>query len=44
MPALELDVALVHQNRADQSGNAAWLGEDPFIDDLMVRAGEAGAS
>jgi len=38
VPALDLDVALVHQNRADQSGNAAWLGEDPFFDDLMVRA------
>ncbi|CAN5604769.1 CoA transferase subunit A [soil metagenome] len=40
VPALELDVALVHQNRADHSGNAVWLGEDPFMDDLMVRAAE----
>src|SRR5690606_12833578 len=38
VPALELDVALVHQHRADRSGNAMWLGEDPFFDDLMVRA------
>jgi glutaconate CoA-transferase, subunit A len=38
VPALELDVALVHQHRADRSGNAAWLGEDPFMDDLFVRA------
>jgi acyl CoA:acetate/3-ketoacid CoA transferase alpha subunit len=38
VPALDLDVALVHQNRADASGNAVWLGEDPFFDDLMVRA------
>lgn len=38
VPALELDVALVHQHRADQSGNAVWLGEDPFFDDLYVRA------
>jgi glutaconate CoA-transferase, subunit A len=38
VPALELDVAIVHQNRADISGNAVWLGEDPFMDDLFVRA------
>jgi glutaconate CoA-transferase subunit A len=38
VPALQLDVAIVHQNRADASGNAVWLGEDPFFDDLMVRA------
>lgn len=38
VPALELDVALVHQNLSDASGNAAWLGEDPFMDDLFVRA------
>ncbi|MCB1257787.1 MAG: CoA transferase subunit A [Microthrixaceae bacterium] len=38
VPALELDVALVHQNLSDQSGNAAWMGEDPFMDDLFVRA------
>lgn len=40
VPALQLDVALVHQHRADVSGNATWLGEDPFFDDLMVRAAE----
>jgi glutaconate CoA-transferase subunit A len=39
-PALDLDVALVHQHRADPSGNAVWLGEDPFFDDIMVRAAE----
>ncbi|MEI2638614.1 MAG: CoA-transferase [Microthrixaceae bacterium] len=38
VPALELDVALVHQNVSDSSGNAAWLGEDPYMDDLFVRA------
>lgn len=38
VPALELDVAIVHQHRADASGNAMWLGEDPFFDDLYVRA------
>ncbi|MFZ4517131.1 MAG: CoA transferase subunit A [Microthrixaceae bacterium] len=40
VPALQLDVALVHQHRADVSGNATWLGEDPFFDDLMARAAE----
>ncbi len=40
VPALELDAALVHQHRADRSGNAAWLGEDPFMDDLFVRAAQ----
>ncbi len=40
VPALELDAAFVHQNRADRSGNALWLGEDPFMDDLFVRAAE----
>ena len=40
VPALELDVALVHQHRADRSGNAVWLGEDPFMDDLFVRAAQ----
>jgi glutaconate CoA-transferase, subunit A len=40
VPALELDVAIVHQHRADRSGNAAWLGEDPFMDDLFVRAAQ----
>ncbi len=38
VPALELDAAIVHQNVSDVSGNAAWLGEDPFMDDLFVRA------
>jgi len=40
VPALQLDAALVHQHRADRSGNALWLGEDPFFDDLFVRAAE----
>ena len=40
VPALELDVAIVHQHRADRSGNAVWLGEDPFMDDLFVRAAQ----
>jgi len=40
VPALRLDAAIVHQHRADASGNAVWLGEDPFMDDLMVRAAD----
>src|SRR5438067_2206979 len=35
MPALHLDVALVHLNRADRSGNAQYLGPDPYFDDLF---------
>ncbi len=38
MPALTLDVALVHLNRADAHGNAAYLGPDPYFDDLFCLA------
>jgi glutaconate CoA-transferase, subunit A len=38
MPALPLDVALVHQNRADSAGNAQFLGPDLYFDDLMCQA------
>lgn len=38
MPALHLDVALVHMNRADHRGNAQYLGPDPYFDDLMCAA------
>jgi glutaconate CoA-transferase, subunit A len=38
VPALELDVALVHMNRADQYGNAQYLGPDPYFDDLFCMA------
>ena len=38
VPALNLDVALVHMNRADKHGNAQYLGPDPYFDDLMVMA------
>ena len=40
MPALQLDVALVHLNRADAQGNAAYLGLDPYFDDLFLMAAE----
>jgi len=38
MPALELDVALLHLNRADAHGNATYLGPDPYFDDLFAMA------
>jgi glutaconate CoA-transferase subunit A len=38
VPALQLDVALVHMNRADQFGNAQYLGPDPYFDDLFCMA------
>jgi glutaconate CoA-transferase subunit A len=38
VPALDLDVALVHLNRADQHGNATYLGPDPYFDDLFAMA------
>jgi glutaconate CoA-transferase, subunit A len=40
MPALNLDVALVHMNRADRYGNGQYLGPDPYFDDLMCAAAE----
>jgi len=38
MPALELDAAIVHMNRADMHGNGQFLGPDPFFDDLFCMA------
>ncbi len=40
VPALRLDVALVHLNRADAGGNAQYLGPDPYFDDLFCLAAE----
>jgi glutaconate CoA-transferase subunit A len=42
MPALPLDVALVHQNRADARGNAQFLGPDLYFDDLFLAAAAPG--
>jgi len=42
MPALHLDAALVHLNRADAKGNAVYLGPDPYFDDLMLAAADRG--
>jgi len=39
-PALRLDAALVHLNRADARGNAGYLGPDPYFDDLFVAAAD----
>jgi acyl CoA:acetate/3-ketoacid CoA transferase alpha subunit len=38
MPALPLDVAIVHMNRADARGNAQYLGPDLYFDDLFLGA------
>jgi glutaconate CoA-transferase subunit A len=38
VPALELDVALVHMNRGDAGGNGQYLGIDPYFDDLYCMA------
>jgi glutaconate CoA-transferase subunit A len=38
MPALHLDAAFVHMNRADVRGNAQFLGPDPYFDDLFCMA------
>jgi glutaconate CoA-transferase subunit A len=40
VPALHLDVALVHASRADAHGNAQFLGPDPYFDDLFCMAAE----
>lgn len=40
VPALRLDVALVHLNRADAHGNATYLGPDPYFDDLFCMAAD----
>jgi glutaconate CoA-transferase subunit A len=38
MPALELDVAFVHVNRADRLGNTLVTGGDAYFDHLFARA------
>lgn len=39
-PALRLDAALVHLNRADVQGNGQYLGPDPYFDDLFCEAAD----
>ncbi|MFF3210444.1 CoA transferase subunit A [Streptomyces sp. NPDC002886] len=40
VPALRMDAALVHLNRADRLGNAQYLGPDPYFDDLFCEAAD----
>jgi glutaconate CoA-transferase, subunit A len=40
VPALRLDAALVHVNRADPAGNGQLLGPDPYFDDLFCLAAD----
>jgi glutaconate CoA-transferase, subunit A len=40
VPALELDAALIHMNRADARGNGQYLGPDPYFDDVFCLAAQ----
>jgi len=40
MPAIPIDVSLIHMNRADARGNAQFLGPDIFFDDLFAAAAD----
>jgi glutaconate CoA-transferase subunit A len=40
MPALRLDAAIIHANRADTAGNAQFLGPDRFFDELFLGAAD----
>jgi acyl CoA:acetate/3-ketoacid CoA transferase alpha subunit len=40
MPAIKLDVALIHVSRADRLGNTQTDGPDPFFDGLFARAAD----
>lgn len=42
VPAIRLDAALVHMNRADARGNAQFLGPDLYFDDLFLGACDEG--
>jgi glutaconate CoA-transferase, subunit A len=42
VPALALDAALVHLNRADQRGSGQFLGPDLYFDDLFLAAAASG--
>ncbi|MEU9119841.1 CoA-transferase [Streptomyces sp. NPDC048506] len=41
VPALRMDAALIHLNRADRLGNGQYLGPDPYFDDLFCEAAES---
>jgi glutaconate CoA-transferase subunit A len=38
VPALNVDVAFIHMNRADASGNGQALGRDPYFDHIFCMA------
>jgi glutaconate CoA-transferase subunit A len=38
MPAIALDAAIFHMNRADAAGNGQYLGDDPYFDPLFAMA------
>jgi glutaconate CoA-transferase subunit A len=38
VPALELDAAIIHVNRADPQGNGQLLDDDPYFDPLFLGA------
>lgn len=40
VPALRMDAALVHLDRADRLGNGQYLGPDPYFDDLFCEAAD----
>jgi glutaconate CoA-transferase, subunit A len=42
VPAIRLDAAFVHLNRADERGNARFCGPDLYFDDLFLAACEPG--
>ena len=41
VPAIPLDAALFHMNRADAAGNGQYLGDDPYFDPLFCHGGQA---
>lgn len=40
MPAIKLDAALIHANRADMHGNCLFTGKDQFFDDIFAMAAD----
>lgn len=40
MPAIKLDVALLHVHKADRLGNTRLYAPDPFFDELFARAAD----
>ena len=40
IPAFQLDLALIHMNRADAAGNGQFLGPDIYFDDLFAMAAD----